>query len=88
MVMQYCSKQAPGLSAWLSQLMARTHQKNPPPKAMPKLLPHSINIKMAFASEIQRDVALRVLRQFLYAWKENVDNAHKENEITITESDS
>ena len=26
MVMQYRSKQAPGLSAWLSQLMARTHQ--------------------------------------------------------------
>jgi hypothetical protein len=54
---------------------------------MPKLLPHSITINMAFASEIQKDVALRVLRQFLYAWKENVDNAHQANKITITESD-
>ena len=54
---------------------------------MSKLLSHSVTINMAFASEIQRDVALRVLRQFLGAWKENVDNAHKENRVTITESD-
>ncbi|HKE24296.1 MAG TPA: hypothetical protein VKB88_18165 [Bryobacteraceae bacterium] len=44
----------------------------------------SIMIEATFGSEIQRDVSLKVLKQFLGAWTQNVQAAHKNNRVTIT----
>ena len=38
---------------------------------------YRISIEVSFGSEIQRDVAMRVLRQFLVVWEANVESAHK-----------
>ena len=46
-------------------------------------LSRTITIEATFGSEIQRDVAMRVLRQFLSAWRENVESAHKEKKVAI-----
>ena len=43
-----------------------------------------MTVEALFASDIQRDVSLRVLTQFLDAWKENVECAHAKNKVTIT----
>ena len=48
------------------------------------LLRVSIMIDATFGSEIQRDVSLKVLKQFLEAWTENVRTAHKKNKVTLT----
>jgi hypothetical protein len=48
-------------------------------------LKHRISVEASFGSEIQRDVSLRVLREFLEAWRLNVESAHKKNEIIISE---
>ena len=45
-----------------------------------------ITIEARFGSDIKRDVSLKVLRDFLQAWKANVESAHKKNTITITET--
>lgn len=44
----------------------------------------SIAIDAIFGSEIQRDVSMKVLRQFLDAWTENVTSADKRNSVTVT----
>jgi hypothetical protein len=44
----------------------------------------SVTIQAVFASDIQRDVAMRVLAELLEAWKANVESSHKRNIITIT----
>jgi hypothetical protein len=45
-----------------------------------------ITIEARFGSDIQRDVSMRVLKEFLTAWKANVESAHKKNNITINET--
>jgi len=47
-------------------------------------LSRTITIEAIFGSEVQRDVAMRVLRQFLDAWRQNVEEAHQDNKVTIT----
>lgn len=47
------------------------------------LLHVSILIDATFGSEIQRDVSLKVLKQFLDAWTENVKTAHQKNNVTL-----
>ena len=57
----------------------------PPTPDQPKPMLHvSIMIDATFGSEIQRDVSLKVLKQFLEAWTENVKSAHKKNRVTVT----
>ena len=48
-------------------------------------LNYRISIEASFGSDIQRDVPLRVLREFLEAWNANVESAHKKSEIIIAE---
>jgi hypothetical protein len=45
-----------------------------------------ITIDTSFGSDIQREVSMKVLKEFLAAWKANVESAHKKNKITITET--
>jgi len=50
-----------------------------------KSIPHvSIVIDATFGSEIQRDVSIKVIKQFIRAWMENVKSAHKKNQVTVT----
>ncbi len=44
----------------------------------------TITITASFGSEIQRDVSMKVLREFLEAWRRNVESAHKRNRISFT----
>ena len=44
---------------------------------------HSVTIDARFGSEIQRIVAMRLLDQFLAAWKEATESHHKKNSIRI-----
>jgi hypothetical protein len=44
-----------------------------------------ICVEASFGSEIQRDVSLRVLREYLEAWKASAEASHKKNEIIISE---
>lgn len=49
-----------------------------------KPIPHvSISIDAIFGSEIQRDVSMKVLSQFLQAWTANVNAAHQKNKVTV-----
>lgn len=48
-------------------------------------LKHRVCVEASFGSEIQRDVSLRVLREYLDAWKMNVESSHKKNEVIISE---
>jgi hypothetical protein len=48
-------------------------------------LKHRICVEVSFGSEIQRDVSLRVLREYLEAFKTSVESAHKRNEVIISE---
>jgi hypothetical protein len=51
---------------------------------MPKLsLIRLVRIEATFGSDIQHDVSMKVLTQFLEAWKMNVEGAHKKNSIVI-----
>ena len=52
---------------------------------MPSLLKETVTIQMTFGSEIQRAVSLKTLRQLLREWQKTVEDAHKKNNITITE---
>jgi hypothetical protein len=45
-----------------------------------------ITIDASFGSDMQRDVSMKVLKEFLDAWKANVESAHKKNKVTITET--
>jgi len=46
-------------------------------------LHYSVAIDAMFGSEMQRTVAMRLLDQFLTAWKEAVESHHKKNSIKI-----
>jgi hypothetical protein len=46
-------------------------------------LRHSVTIDATFGSEMQRDVALRLLDQLLASWKEMAESHHKKNVIKI-----
>lgn len=48
-------------------------------------LKYRINIEASFGSEIQRDVSMRVILQYLEAWKMTVESSHKKNEVIISE---
>lgn len=48
-------------------------------------LEQNIAINVIFADKIQQDVAMRVLLEFLGAWRTNVEAADKRNRVTITE---
>lgn len=58
------------------------------PPDQPKPTLHvSITIDATFGSEIQHDVSVKVLRQFLDAWTQNVEESHKKNKVAITVKD-
>ena len=42
-----------------------------------------VTIEAAFGSDIQHDVSMKVLTQFLEAWKQIVEAAHNKNKISI-----
>lgn len=48
------------------------------------MLQVSITIEATFGSEIQRDVSVKVLKQFLAAWTQNVEASHKKKKVTTT----
>jgi hypothetical protein len=48
-----------------------------------KTLHHLVTIDAWFGSRIQRDVAMKVLGEFLNAWKVNVESSHKKNKVTV-----
>jgi hypothetical protein len=51
----------------------------------PKPLLHvSITIEATFGSDVQRDVSVKVLKQFLEAWAQNVESSHKKNKVAIS----
>ena len=43
-----------------------------------------VRIEAAFASDVQHDVSMRVLTEFLEAWKKNVEAANKKNAVSIS----
>ncbi len=55
-------------------------QPSPVPR---KGFEETITITAFFGSEIQRDVSMKVLREFLQAWRQNVESAHKKNKISF-----
>jgi hypothetical protein len=54
-----------------------------PPISTNSTLSATVTIEATFGSEIQRDVSVKVLREFLDAWKQNVESSHKRNRIRI-----
>ena len=46
----------------------------------------SVRISSTFTSEIQRDVAMKLLNDFLQAWKVNVEEADERNTVTISKA--
>ena len=44
-----------------------------------------MKIDATFGSEIQRDVSMKVLQEFLRAWKTNVEEAHKRNKVVVSD---
>jgi len=44
----------------------------------------SIIIDATFGSEIQRSVSMKVMKEFLAAWAQNVTAAHKRNRVITT----
>ena len=46
----------------------------------------SVKIDATFTSEIQRDVAMKLLNDFLQAWKVNVEEADERNRVSIAKS--
>jgi hypothetical protein len=53
------------------------------PRTKKSGLHHSLTIDARFGSEMQRTVAIRLLDQFLAAWKEASESHHKKNSIRI-----
>jgi hypothetical protein len=43
-----------------------------------------VKIETAFGSDVQQGVAMRVLEDFLTAWKNNVEASHEKNMVVIT----
>jgi len=56
----------------------------PTPDQAKPMLHVSITIEATFGSEIQRDVSVKVLKEFLEAWTQNVESSHKKNKVTIS----
>ena len=54
-----------------------------PPGSANSTLTATVTIEATFGSEIQRDVTVKVLREFLDAWKQNVESNHKRNRVRI-----
>jgi hypothetical protein len=52
---------------------------------MPSKPTYRISIEAEFGSDIQRDVSLRVLREYLTGWEQSVVSAHKKNKVIISE---
>ena len=51
----------------------------------PKTRPHrTVTIEAVFGSGIQREVAMKILGEFLDAWKANVEASHKKNRVTVS----
>jgi hypothetical protein len=59
------------------------HSGRKPPTAKKSDLRQSVMIEASFGSEIQCTVAMRLLDQFLAAWKEATESHHKKNSIRI-----
>jgi hypothetical protein len=47
------------------------------------MLTETIRITAAFGSEMQRDVAMKILRQILTAWESDTRERHQKNRISI-----
>ena len=47
------------------------------------MLTDTITITAAFGSEMQRDVAMKILRQILTAWESDTRERHQKNRISI-----
>jgi hypothetical protein len=45
---------------------------------------HTITIKTTFGSDIQHDVSMRVIKEYLEAWRATVLAGHPRNKVTIT----
>jgi hypothetical protein len=45
---------------------------------------HIIRIEATFGNDIQHDVSMRVIKEYLEAWKANVLGGHQRNKIVIT----
>jgi len=43
----------------------------------------SVSIDASFIGPIQRNVSVRILREFLAAWKKNVESANARNKVVI-----
>jgi len=56
----------------------------PTPDQAKPMLHVSITIEATFGSEIQRDVSVKVLKQFLEVWTQNVESSHKKNKVGIS----
>jgi hypothetical protein len=48
------------------------------------IFPISIRIDASFSIQVQRDVAMELLNDFLQAWKVNVEEADERNRVAIT----
>ena len=59
------------------------HSGRKAPTAKKSDLRQSVTIDARFGSELQRTVAMRLLDQFLAAWKEAAESRHKKNSIRI-----
>jgi len=49
----------------------------------PATFPISIRIDATFSTEIQSDVAMKLLNDFFQAWKVNVEEARESNRVAI-----
>jgi len=54
----------------------------------PKTPPFQISVRIdaTFGSEIQQDVAMELLNDFLQAWKVNVEEADEKHTVAITKA--
>jgi hypothetical protein len=50
-----------------------------------RALIHRVIVEAKFGSAHQRDVAMRVIREYLEAWKVSVEERHRKNEVIIAE---
>jgi hypothetical protein len=47
------------------------------------MLTETITITATFGSDMQRDVAMKILRQMLAAWESETEAHHQKNRVTI-----
>jgi hypothetical protein len=55
--------------------------------ALSKFQSSTVSIEASFGSDMQRDVAMRVLREFLDEWKTYTEERHKRTQIIIDYGD-